>query len=140
MHRIIIIIFLSAICTSSSCRKDSSDCHHNIYFKNNSEKTIYFKASYNYPDTQIVDPKPYMGSELNRLLPNENGSPLNHSSCYEQEFKNRIESDTLIIFVFDSQVLESTSWETVKQDYLILKRYDLSLQDLQNMNFKLTYP
>jgi len=125
---------------SSSCRKDSTDCHHNIYFKNNSNKAIYFKASYNYPDTQIVDPKPYMGSGLNRLLPNEYGSPLNHSSCYEQEFNNRITSDTLIIFVFDAQTLESTPWETVKQNYSVLRRYDLSLEDLKKSRFTITYP
>ena len=48
--------------------------------------------------------------------------------------------DTLSVFIFDAQVLETTSWDIVKAQYLVLKRYDLSLDDLNILNWIITYP
>jgi hypothetical protein len=48
--------------------------------------------------------------------------------------------DTLSVFIFDAQVLENTPWDTVKAKYIILKRYDLSLDDLNKLNWTITYP
>lgn len=35
---------------------------------------------------------------------------------------------------------EGTLWNEVTENYLVLKRYDLSLNDLQMMDWKMTYP
>jgi hypothetical protein len=48
--------------------------------------------------------------------------------------------DTLTVFVFDAQVVESTPWDTVKARDLVLKRYNLSLDDLNKLQWLLTYP
>jgi len=57
---------------------------------------------------------------------------------YEEKFKYSY--GTLMIFILDSQVLKTTPWEKVQQDYLVLKRYDLGLEDLKRMNWTITYP
>jgi hypothetical protein len=53
-------------------------------------------------------------------------------------FDNKV--DTLSVYIFDAQVLETTPWDTVKANYLVLKRYDLSLDDLNRLNWIITYP
>ena len=45
-----------------------------------------------------------------------------------------------MIYIFDAGVLESTPWSTVVNDYMVLKRFDLSLQNLQKMDWTITYP
>jgi hypothetical protein len=45
-----------------------------------------------------------------------------------------------MIFIFDGTTMDNTDWEVVKKDYLILQRYDLSLQDFQKLNWKIYYP
>jgi len=39
----------------------------------------------------------------------------------------------------DANTLETTSWDTIKLNYKVLKRYDLSFQDLEKMNWTITY-
>lgn len=60
--------------------------------------------------------------------------------CIEIAFKDLISSDTLMVYVFDAETLEITPWDTVKANYMVLKRYDLSLEDLKKSDFTITYP
>ena len=60
--------------------------------------------------------------------------------CFEKVFKNENFSDTVYVYVFDAAVVDNTSWDIVAKDYLVLKRYDLSLEDLQRLNWQVTYP
>ncbi|SQA93841.1 hypothetical protein [Capnocytophaga ochracea] len=48
--------------------------------------------------------------------------------------------DTLSIFIFNTDTLNKYSWEEVRRDYKILKRYDLSIQDLELLDYKVYYP
>lgn len=47
---------------------------------------------------------------------------------------------TVFVYVFDADIVENTSWGIVARDYLVLKRYDLTLEDLQRLDWKITYP
>ena len=48
--------------------------------------------------------------------------------------------DTLMIFIFDEATLKTVPWDTIRKNYMILKRYDLSLEDLVKMDWRVTYP
>jgi hypothetical protein len=48
--------------------------------------------------------------------------------------------DTLAMFFFDNDTLAKYDWSEIRSGYRILKRYDLSLQDLENRNFTIEYP
>jgi hypothetical protein len=43
-------------------------------------------------------------------------------------------------FIFDKQTVVEQPWDTIVENNLVLKRYDLSLQDLESMNWTITYP
>jgi len=123
-------------------RKETANCHFNIHVKNNTNKSIYIDGSFNYPDTNLqsyTDPSPALAGEYYKVKPSETTN-LYQRSCYEEVFKTRIPSDTIMVYIFDAQTLVTTPWETVKKNNLYLKRYDLSLQDLRNLNWRINYP
>lgn len=131
----ITIIFYGCI------RKETANCHFNIHVKNNSNKPIYIYGYYDYPDSSLKNKNynPAVAGKYYKVKPNETTN-IYQRSCYEGVFKTRIPSDTIMIYIFDAQTLETTPWETVKKNNLYLKRYDLSLQDLRNLNWRINYP
>jgi hypothetical protein len=105
--------------------------------KNVSEKAIYVSWTTDYPDTSFNRvANPTYNPELYKVEAHSV-----QKEYYKAPSKGLFRDvDTISVFIFDAQVLESTPWDTVKAKYLILKRYDLSLDDLINMNWILTYP
>jgi hypothetical protein len=135
------LIFIGNIC----CKPEKGDCHKTISFINNSEKAIYVSRDTHYPDTLYFGhfSSPALNSSFNKILGEMSSDrPLQNRDCWEDDFDYDalIPSDTLMVYVFDAQVLESVPWSTVVHDYLVLKRYDLSLSDLVNMNWTIIYP
>ncbi len=57
-----------------------------------------------------------------------------------EDFFSFLPSETLTIYIFHTDTLNKYSWKEVCEDYLVLKRYDLSLEDLKKLNFKVPYP
>ncbi len=88
-----------------------------------------------YPDTLLPTDKIL----ALKVEPNGYGETDSYSSKWEDRFK-ALPSDTLSIFVFDAQQLDTTSWTKMRDEYKILKRYDFSLRDLQRLDFTITYP
>jgi hypothetical protein len=50
------------------------------------------------------------------------------------------ESDTLMFFLFSTDTLRKYSWEEIKRDYKVLKRYDITGGELNKLDWTLTYP
>lgn len=81
------------------------------------------------------------------INPTELGQPVHPNSTgtrgggvpWEDKFK-LLPADTLSIFIFDFDTLDTYSWDVVRDEYKVLKRYDLSLQDLKALNYTLSYP
>ncbi|THU34989.1 hypothetical protein FAM09_23675 [Niastella caeni] len=140
MGRIIVLLLLSNIFLSAGCRRDTKNCHHNIAVYNTSNKPIYASISATYPDTSITVPNPVLSPETHKVAIQEKTLVFSIRDCVEVYYKYLLHSDTLVLFVFDASVLESNSWETVKQNDWVLKRYLFSLSDLKNKNFTIDYP
>jgi hypothetical protein len=126
-----VVVFLG-----NTCGKDENK-HNSIDFKNNINRTIFVHGKWWYPDTTISFGNPAEAGEYYKVAAKASGNPLMIMDTYEDRFKQH---DTFMILVFDALVLETTPWDTVKAKYLVLKRYDLSLDDLKNMNWTISYP
>ena len=139
----VFLVLISLLLICSYCEKESS-LHDIITFENGSSDTLYVSFAFGYPDTLAYgrDANPISDPNSNKVLPNaKNTTALQlHGSYWETKFYNRSPSDKLMVFVFEASVLENTPWETVINDYMVLERYDLTLQDLIDMNWTLTYP
>ena len=136
----IIVVFLAL--SVFSCRYVEDENHHYfIRIGNHSRQAVYFACSSNYPDTTTYEFGVLFSPQIYKTLPGEvNTSALENRNTWEFMFSSEYRfspHDTLMIFVFDAKKLE------VKNDHVdnaFLMRYDVSLQDLQRVNWYLTYP
>lgn len=127
-----ILVVLSIILCSASCEK-LVDHAYIIKIQNNSRDTIQFYESYNYPDTTIDVIKP----RLKMVYPSK------YSSLESKKDWNEVlvsPKDTLSIFILSKDTVDKYSWDKIRSDYNVLKRYDLSLDDLEKQDWTITYP
>lgn len=90
-----------------------------------------------YPDTLL--PIADIGFYSIRIRPME-------KHTYRTEFETKEirprfgEKDSLMFFVFSVETLNKYSWEEIREGYMVLKRYDLSITDLDSLDWTITYP
>jgi hypothetical protein len=104
-------------------------------FINNSDKTLRIMATSFYNDTIFKGlGNPAIGEIHNKVLPrSKKEAVMIQRSCYENfSYTN--------IYIFDEQVLETISWNTVGENYMVLQRYDLTPEDLQKLKWQIPYP
>lgn len=128
--KIILSILIALFLCSSSCEK-LVDHVYSIKIQNNSEGAISFYVSINYPDTSIVSEKPQL--------------KIAYPSKYtywdsKENWDDIVPSDTIAVYIFSKNTVDLYSWEEIKNDNMILKRYDLSIKDLEKQSWTVTYP
>ncbi len=58
-------------------------------------------------------------------------------------FKRILKADSskvLMIYLFSRDTIKQVSWERIRDEYLVLRRYDLTLEDLEALNWTIEYP
>jgi hypothetical protein len=115
----------------SSCFPDQ---WYGIRILNNSNQELFVYGAYILPDTAIAQDKP-------RLTIIEK-TRASHIFGYdiEDEKLTRFVNEKLTIFILAKDVVEQNSWEDIRVNYLILKRYEINERDLINMGGTVTYP
>ena len=56
-----------------------------------------------------------------------------------KNFFEWLPNDTLSVYIFHSDSLEYYSWDEIRDKYMILKRYDISLDDWKRMDYEIVY-
>ena len=133
------------ICAAVSCESEESDnCHTAIIFSNNSLKDVHIRAFNGGGERIPISLEEYRSTALTQYKvisgEQDNRRATDDGYCREENFKSAMFSDTLKFYILDAFVVENTPWEVVARDYLVLKRYDLSLSDLQKLDWRVTYP
>lgn len=129
---------LFVLCLFSSCEETRFTVY-DIIIKNKSNNNIQFfvarsGSEFLYPDTTLPTKK--VGGPV--ILPGLSVS-VDSGLKWEQEYA-KLPSDKMSIYIFDSDTLKKYDWENVRLNYRVLKRYDLTLQDLQSTDFYVNYP
>jgi hypothetical protein len=131
------ILLIAIVSFGDTCSKNKPNCHEYYTIKNNSNGAIYFRWS--------------RDSALNSLSYSPGSSPAEykcaandkandtHRACYEAEI-NLSSLKKLNIWIFDAQIIETLPWDTVKKNYMILKRYSLTEEQLDSANWIINYP
>jgi len=88
-----------------------------------------------YPDTTLVSKKPDFIFDVEVFECKYYLLPVKYAEIFSY-----LPSDTLSVYIFDTDVLAKYPWDSIRSKYSILARYDVSLADLENRNFKLEYP
>ena len=122
----ILVLVLSLFCACPDKDKDNIDA--TICIKNNTNKDIYFLYR---GSISILDRAP-----TRDFLIISNGT-LEFGGYFKG--RNYSNNDKLYIWLFDRKLIDSIPWGQVKRDNLYLKRYDLTTQDLERMNWEIIY-
>lgn len=131
MIRIIYLILLNL--ALNSCEE-----FYPLYVTNNTSNIIYYtiaepRTFITYPDT--------IGIVKNNFGNIRTGRSTNNLRSKEwKEIILALPSDTLSIYFIEGQVYENEDWEDIVNEYQILKRYDLSIEDLEALDFNVPYP
>jgi hypothetical protein len=136
--KMIAIISIQFILMANSCKDGESYYDYRLKVINKSNMTIYAEYTMSQIDTLL----PYTDSPFNhspdKTTPNGTIT-LGRGGSWEDAF-NEDTTQKLRIFIFNASIVDNTPWDTIKKNYMILKRYDLSLDDLNKMNWTITYP
>jgi hypothetical protein len=88
-----------------------------------------------YPDS-LPETNNYIMYDISKVI--QPGFEHHHRS-WERYFQT-LPYDTLSVFIFHTDTLNKYTWDEVRDRYKILRRHDLSLDDLQVMDYTITYP
>lgn len=143
MKKVFLSIFpVAFVLLAGTCRKETENTHYTIKFHNRSSIPLYVEASFGYPDTFAFEfGELRANAAINKVNSGElNTSALGLRGSYEYRMENYVLSKKVMVYVFDAAVIESTPLDTIRAKYLVLKRYDLSLDDLRARNWTIEYP
>lgn len=128
------------------CKENKDDCEKSITIINNSVNQIYAHESYSYPDSLVFADRfpnpitvnyPYgigPGSQNDAAVSVNGRDSIN----YIMSSSKICPSGLIMVYIFDADSLASKTW--ANDPNLILRRYDLTIDDLNAMNWTITYP
>ncbi len=106
-----------------------------FWVENQSSHLIMTLRSQRYPDTAIPDEQNKLGG-----IPKGEKAPYDYNIKNWSELFDQLPRDTLSVFIFHADTIAKYTWQEIRSGYKILKRYDLSQEDLKNMNYTIIYP
>jgi hypothetical protein len=136
MSKVVILLLL----TIGSCERPFLfERFYSIEINNESNDTIctYLAEGGDlteYPDTTL----PITDPGLIKIAPSN--SFFYDSRIEWKELITELSSDTLSVFIIDNSIYQSHAWSEIRSQYIILKRLDLSISDLENLDWTIPYP
>ena len=133
---IIITILIGLLCVAGQCSKEN--CHKTIEFVNNSSIEVYISSGW-YSDTLgfcSLFPNPYNQPNLYRVKPGEkNSSGLASRSCLD----GTVSRGNTFVYVFDAEVLANYTWGVIGRDYMVLKTYRPTLEEMESNDWTIYF-
>ena len=139
---IFLLLFLLGSCILDDLYRVMTRSYQSVIVVNNSDMDIAFYP-YSliplgvYPDTLL--PSTDIGFYSIRItaMSQQIYSPELDSEELRKCFN---ENDKLLFYLFSVDTLKKYTWDKIREGYKILKRYDLSIHDLDSINWTITYP
>lgn len=120
--------------------KERKLVHHgeDLVIRNNSGSSVYFyipNVNFQYPDTALPNIRP----NLKKVLPSDYYIEFLESPD-ENSYFDHLPANTLSVYFFDASVFENLPWDSIKANYNVLIRMDLSVEDIQSSDLTVAYP
>ncbi|MCB9227690.1 MAG: hypothetical protein H6578_11055 [Chitinophagales bacterium] len=131
--------YLIYLCLIITLFVTSCDEEYNIVICNNSQESIYYVIGGNTSSSTY----PYYS------LPSEDhfAELLVSNDCNEEtsifpwnELIERSPNDSLCIFIIDNEIFRDSSWVTIRENDLVLDRIFITIDLLEQNDFKVYYP
>ncbi len=140
----ILYLIVLLIGSASSCDKDNGIGHGDdeLTTTNNANHSVFSIITFNYPDTSLQQNGSCIGCfvEINANSSYQHFYFPNSKYGWKSHIVDRNLQNTLTMFIIHKDTLNKYSFEQIQEDYNILKRYDLSIDDLEKQDWTLTYP
>lgn len=143
MKKIILILATTSVVMISliSCKLDFTHKTYPFFIDNKSDFVIssYLalgRGGVSYPDTTLSFNRENVGYETKPHTQLDRGIP----TFSYKEWLDKLPQDTLSVYIFSKDTLDTYSWEVIKQKYNVLQRYDLCLKDFNILLNKNGYP
>lgn len=117
------------------CKDKPIDDIDKINVINNSEHTICIYVSHIYPDTSLNSISSHGCSEI---LPHTSCNAITRHGWKSEVSRNK--QGKILFFISDNDTIRKYGVDTWIEHYLILKRYELTERNLEDMNWIITYP
>ena len=132
---IIVLFFRASGCDYESFGEPDSE----ITIVNNSEENIIYFTQYNMQIDTSLSSKPLTieNSTPDRVIIKKKS--LKRKGAFIALFKD-LPDKVLMIYFFSYDTIAIVSWEEVVKEYKVLARYDLTLEDLERLNWTIYYP
>lgn len=134
-----IIILGLCIVFIKCCKLPESYSDINIINNSNQSIDLYICLGGNYgtyyPDTLL----PYTSNYIIKDIK----SKITYQYLLHGAWKDifiSLPQDTLSVFILSTDTIMQYEWQEIRDNYNILKRYDLSLSDLEQLHFYVPYP
>jgi hypothetical protein len=132
-----ITVFFILVFSLTSCVKSEepeSKPTYSIMVNNKTNNSLLVFYQLNYPDTSLQKIKP----DLTMVQQRSYGLIVSETKWDDLIKQNN--DQMLWIFFLAGGTFEKYSWDTVRSQYIILKRMNFSLDSLQKLNWIVQYP
>lgn len=129
------VLFLVML-TLNACK--DNEPHSPLLIKNRSSKAIFVYLTLSqpyYPDTSITNDS----SLLREIIPSSSTTYFSGRVDWEGVY-SEAPNGILSVFYFSLDTINYYPWDTIKEQYKVLRRDDFSLDDLMDRDFSLSYP
>ncbi len=130
------MLFLANACPDQDI--DFSDS--TITIHNNTDMVVlHYFDFYRYPDTSLNFDNPFLNEQQLDLAIIPPNNSIEQEDAWLKYFEQP-NTSKVMLYLIDKDVFDDQPWDSIKANYMVLERYDLSLQDLKQMNWTITYP
>lgn len=134
-----VILFLGGIFLLNGCWVDNNSDKDDIFQiklvnKSNEHLALYFSNAY--PDTSV---KYVADCGCKEIKSGITGACMERYGWKDHVY-SLCKGGKLSLFLFNRDSINQYTWDTVEAKYMIVKRWDLSIADLETMNWTITYP
>ncbi len=121
----------------SCCGQPDEDCHQRVKISNKSTKVIYFGGIVD--TSSDISYNPLKSGDYFKIAQGMSYDDIYGRSrgCYEDLFKES--NNKLYYLLYDEQVLLNNTWEDIRANDLVLKRYSFTLEEMQAAGWVIVY-
>ena len=136
--RKLVLVFLTILFVMA-CEKTWWAASDRVFWvQNNSNMGVSTLLGYEYPDTSIPDITGRV-YRLKSALPLSKATHDFKISTWKELFE-QLPNDTLSIFIFHADTVQKYNWQEIRAGYKVLKRIEISRDDLERLQYTIEYP
>ena len=134
MKKIILIVVLAQIISCSG--QSDENCHLKVKILNSSTKVIYFGGAGSTPG---IGYNPLKSGTYFKMTPDASYDDIfsRHRGCYEDFFEES--NNKQYYLLYDEEILLNNTWEDIRANDMVLKRYSFTLEEMQEVNWTIIY-